>query len=295
MVYIEQHRRFDMVRYELDLSTPILEEPLPLVQGRNPIWPDSSPDGEWVVFFEGMFQGQQDIAIVRLDGTGYRKLTDGPGSARHPRWSPDGRRIAFDSTRSGKYEIWTIEPDGSDAVQLTTSGTGERALYPVWSSDGSFLAYQKGRGLGSVIIPVHETAEDTPVPRLAEWSDVDSEFIAWSWSSDGSRLAGWRRMKSDGREAGIVLYSFESREYESLTEFGRSPVWLRDDLRLIFWDDYDAKLFLLDSKTTQVQELAPSVPAELLLGAVSPDEQYLYASIRINEADIWMLTLNEER
>jgi Tol biopolymer transport system component len=176
---------------------------------------------------------------------------------------------------------------------LTSSGTDERALYPVWSPDGSFLAYQKGRGLGSVIMPVQEMAEDTPVPRLADWSDEETEFIAWSWSSDGSRLAGWRRMKNDGREAGVVLYSFESREYERLTEFGRSPIWLSDNRRLIFWDDEEMKLFLLDSETKRVQELAPPVPTELELGSVSPDERYLFASIRITEADIWMLTLNE--
>jgi len=68
---------------------------------------DVSHDGEWGAFTT---QGRQkeDVFVIRKDGTGIRQLTDDPYRNRLPTWSPDGKRLAFYSNRSGKMEIWTI-------------------------------------------------------------------------------------------------------------------------------------------------------------------------------------------
>ena len=58
---------------------------------------------------------------MRTDGTGFRKLTDDPHRDREPKWSPDGKTIAFHSDRSGTFQIWTINADGSGLRQLTDS------------------------------------------------------------------------------------------------------------------------------------------------------------------------------
>ena len=57
----------------------------------------------------------------------------------HPEFSPDGRRVAFGSDRSGESEIWVADADGSNAVQLTTGATG--AGFPRWSPDGQRIVY----------------------------------------------------------------------------------------------------------------------------------------------------------
>jgi len=63
----------------------------------------------------------------------------------HPRFSPDGRRVAFTSTRSGDWEIWLADPDGGNAVQLTSmrgpGGTGA----PHWSPDGRTIVFASDR------------------------------------------------------------------------------------------------------------------------------------------------------
>jgi Tol biopolymer transport system component len=68
-----------------------------------------------------------------------------------PQFSPDGRRVAFASSRSGKFEIWLADPDGSNAVQLTSMG----ALpgFPRWSPDGELIAFHSNpEGQGEVYL-----------------------------------------------------------------------------------------------------------------------------------------------
>src|SRR2546428_360073 len=57
----------------------------------------------------------------------------------HPQFSPDGRRVAFGSWRSGGPEIWMADPDGSNAVQLTSGALGSG--FPHWSPDGERIVY----------------------------------------------------------------------------------------------------------------------------------------------------------
>jgi Tol biopolymer transport system component/tRNA A-37 threonylcarbamoyl transferase component Bud32 len=59
----------------------------------------------------------------------------------HPAVSPDGLRVAFTSTRSGAWEIWTSAPDGGNAVQVTSMGESSGTGAPRWSPDGRTLAF----------------------------------------------------------------------------------------------------------------------------------------------------------
>ena len=77
---------------------------------------------------------------MKKDGTGQRNLTQDAYKDIDPQWSPDGKRIAFYSDRSGVYQIWTIRPDGSGLQQLTFA-PDPGVVYPVWSPDGTRLAY----------------------------------------------------------------------------------------------------------------------------------------------------------
>src|SRR5919201_42308 len=101
------------------------------------------------------------------------------GLDRMPRWSPDGKRIAFVSNRSGDWQIWTINPDGSGLQQLTYTSSG-RTLYPVWSPDGTRLAY--GRENNSFIIEVGKPWSEQTPQALPPVSEAKPWFLAMSWS-----------------------------------------------------------------------------------------------------------------
>jgi Tol biopolymer transport system component len=95
-----------------------------------------------------------------------------------PQFSPDGRKIAFESTRTGAYEIWVCRSDGSGLIQLTrfNSLTGT----PRWSPDGQWIAFDS-RAAGNADIYVIDS-EGGPPRRLT--SEPSGEVVA-SWSRDG--------------------------------------------------------------------------------------------------------------
>jgi dipeptidyl aminopeptidase/acylaminoacyl peptidase len=108
--------------------------------------PQISPDGKLVVY---------QVTTVDLEGNKtstalWLAATDGKSPPRqftgaegkkdtHPRWSPDGKKVLFESNRSGSQQLWVIDLDGGEAVKLTDISTG--AGNAIWSPDGSHIAF----------------------------------------------------------------------------------------------------------------------------------------------------------
>lgn len=102
--------------------------------------PQLSPDGRTVAYTVGVVNKAENktlthIYTVGLDGSNPRQVTKGTASHSSPRWSPDGKRIAY--VTAG--QIWVMDPDGDDPDQITNISTG--AGNPVWSPDGRWIAF----------------------------------------------------------------------------------------------------------------------------------------------------------
>src|SRR5690349_819140 len=101
--------------------------------------PQLSPDGKTVAFSVSVpdlaaNKNVHSVWSVPLSGGAPRKLAD---MAERPRWSPDGKRIYFTGTSSGNSQIWSMNPDGSDALQITRLST--EASGEIVSPDGKYL------------------------------------------------------------------------------------------------------------------------------------------------------------
>ncbi|MFN9751653.1 MAG: prolyl oligopeptidase family serine peptidase [Planctomycetota bacterium] len=116
-----------------------------LFQIRRIADPQISPDGKQVVFV---------VTTVNLEGNSTssnlwladvarpetaRQLTTTPKKDLNPRWSPDGKRILFQSTRSGSMQLWVIDLSGGEARQLTSIST--EAATGVWAPNGKSIAF----------------------------------------------------------------------------------------------------------------------------------------------------------
>jgi TolB protein len=86
------------------------------------------------------FQTERDIRAMDLAEGTTRRLTFEPQNGMSPTWSPDGRRLAFATTRNGRLELFTMTADGTDQKVLV-SMPGGSALDPRWSPDGARVAF----------------------------------------------------------------------------------------------------------------------------------------------------------
>ena len=122
---------------------PSMLKPEDLYKFKNPGDPQVSPDGSKVLFVVSQADKKTDknlsnIWIVDTSGGKPRRLT-GSGKDRSPRWSPDGKRIAFVSERSGKAQIWIMEVGGGEPWLLATDQIVRSA--PLWSPDGKYVVF----------------------------------------------------------------------------------------------------------------------------------------------------------
>jgi eukaryotic-like serine/threonine-protein kinase len=248
---------------------------------RSATEPQISPDGNSVVF-GSVFEPQEDLFVIRRDGSGLRQLTNDPAVDRHPRWSPDGRRIVFSSPQREGSRVWSIKPDGSELRPLVGAPFGG---FMLWSPDSTRLASVVQRA--PVIVDVDANLQMVGSRTLPRLPESVAMVTFWSWSADGFKLAGHEFR--DEKPLGIVLYALDTHQYERLTDFGARPVWLSDNRRLLFDDGY--KLYLVDSHSKRVREVLSIDPDRVERFSLSRDDRHLVIQRTSRESDIWLFTL----
>src|SRR5207248_6356462 len=98
---------------------------------------DASPDGKTIVF-----ELLGDIFTLPIEGGQAKLISGGMAFDSQPKFSPDGKSIAFISDREGSENIWTMHPDGSDVKQVSKDGNNEFAS-PSWAPDGNYIYVSK--------------------------------------------------------------------------------------------------------------------------------------------------------
>lgn len=286
--------------------------------------PAMAPSGGWLLYVEAHVNW--NIWRETIDGSSPlppQRLISSSGRNYDPRYSPDGRRIAFVSDRSGSMELWVADSQGKNEQQLTHlnvpwlggiswSPGGDQIAFDARPQDHSAIFLIAASG-GEPRLLEHNAYEE----RMPGWS-VDGKSLYFNSNRDGS-LAAWRRSLADRSverisPAGIfaisatsqgLIYSSRTGELWASGPDGRNPIPLMDGLRadpVMSWFPAGQSLYLShfeehthsysflryrNGRTTTISErvgvLVPNAPD---IG-LSPDERWLlYARQDSSQSDL---------
>ncbi len=257
---------------------------------RAPAW---SPDGRHLAFISDR-SGAPLLYVMSIPGAVQQPepLTTLPvASGSRPVWSPDGRSIVFEVQHTGNTELYLIDmtctverrPCQPEALRLTHEPTDDR--FPVWSPDGSMIAFVSWRQGDAEIFAI--SPDGTDVRNLTQHPAWD---VGPSWSPDGHYLAffsvraNYRElyiMAADGSDPRQI--TFHNNPYNAYNS--GPPAWSPDGRRMalvtVFESNADVTLIeascLTEGErcTDEGTKIAPSAAADVS-PFWSPDGRWLY-------------------
>ena len=219
-----------------------------------------SPDGKWVAYVVTVpdlkeSSTNSDVWLVPATGGTPIKLTNSKKSDDNPKWSPDGRWIAFLSARDEKPQLWRISPSGGEAEKLGDAKSGVMDF--AWSPDGKKIAYVALRDLTAEEEQKQKEKDDAQVVDK-DWRfthlwilDLDSlkskemvkgEFQVQDpeWSPDGRQIAYATvptPKADDSRYADIFVLDVASGQSRRLVDNpgpDGSPRWSPDGRQIAY-------------------------------------------------------------
>jgi len=186
-----------------------------------------SPKGE-----RALFVARGDVFTVPIEKGPTRNLTN--SSSAHDkwaRWSPDGRKIAFISDRTGEEEIYLIDQDGAGKPEQLTSGGQAMRYAPEWAPDGKRLAFADKDGKLYVLTLEGKKVEQVAAERRGQIRD-------YAWSGDGGHLAFSLSNPSNFRS--IHVWSVADGQLRKVTDelfTAYGPAWDPDGNYLYYLSD----------------------------------------------------------
>ena len=198
----------------------------------DPTW---SPDYKSVLYID--YYATNALKRYTLANGRVETVYSAPGSITNPRYSPDGRKIAFDMEGSdGNRDIYVVGADGTNLTRLTTDPYVDRQ--PTWSPDGKRIAFVSWRSAGVSKLYImnfdgsgqqvlHDCLYNLPVGHCdsPSWSPLASdERVAFSVNTPGYHSV--RLINADGTGDQAVI--------NDATVDDKQPVWSRDGTKLAF-------------------------------------------------------------
>ena len=243
------------------------------------------------LLFVSTRDGDYAIFEMNADGSAQQRLTprevgDVTSTGRlffqvNPAWSPDATRIAFASQRSGSFDVYVMNADGTGTRRLT-SGKGNDS-HPTWSPDGRRLVFDRDGDIFAM------NADGTDVTRISDVTAAEGEP---SWSPDGEWIAYVRRTPGTASRELWLMRPDGSRR-RALTARNATvatPAWSPDSSRVVFASNEGGeiyKLYTIGVDGKGLRSVAPTA-SDNFEPSWSPDGQTI---AYFEDGAIWMVEL----
>ncbi len=189
--------------------------------------------GRRMAFSSTRHNNNPDIYIKSVDGLAVTQLTSDPSSDVHPEFSPNDRRVAFASDRSGNWDIWVMDISGGQPVQITNTPSDE--IHPSWSPDGRRLVYSSRPAQGGQWELWLSDAEAAGRRKFVgyglfpEWAPQGETILYQRARERGSRMFSvWTMTLVDGEPR------FPTEVAASATHAYTLPGWSKDGRYIAF-------------------------------------------------------------
>lgn len=193
--------------------------------------PCFSPDGTKIVFDSG-----NQIWVMNNDGTNKQQLTT-LGQNLMPAWSSDGTKIAFSSNRTGLFQIFVMNPDGTGQTNISNS-TNSNDRLPAWSPDGTKIAFVRSPlSLNPILKIWTMSSSGSGQIQITSGPGFDERP---SYSPDGATIAF-----STNRDGNYEIYKVPATgggatRLTNNPASDRNPSWAPDDSAIAFGSDRNA-------------------------------------------------------
>lgn len=259
---------------------------------------DVSPDGKTIIF-----DLMGDLYSIPAEGGKATQLTRGLAFDQHPRFSPDGKKILFVSDKSGAENLWYIDTEKKDTVQLTKD-INQNFTSADWTPDGNYIVYSKGRRINKLHI-IHKDGGSGAqlIDEPAQLKTIDPAV-----SHDGRHIYYSFRTGSWNYNAQLPQYEIGSydrstgRTTKLTSRYGSAftPVLSKDGKWMVYGTRFEDKTGLIIRALSTGDERWLAYPVQrddqesIAVGGVlpamafTPDNKYLLASFggKINKIDI---------
>jgi Tol biopolymer transport system component len=232
----------------------------------TPLASSSFPGAVGVIAFDRPNDANVQIYTMNADGTDIRNLSNNTGDDHDPRYSADGRRITFVSTRDGNHEIYVMNADGSDQTRLTSNAIPDEV--PAFTADGR-IVFASDRDGGTKLFVMN--GDGTSVRRFTD--DAFDFFPAPA--PRGDTVAFISNRDGDGTYD-IFTTTTKGGPLKRVTDSPTADVWpiwspSGNDIAFTRWDGSEHVLYTVHKDGTGLTRITSVPGRDELAPAWSPD------------------------